>query len=264
MVGVPVHICERFTCSDPKDLGAQTRNREAIKHNSPALARKQAREIGRQVEKARSLRLSAAKRSEYGDSAKYVTFAPVDGEGEVRDDARVVATLNHEAIRRAKALAGYNMIVTSETGMSAREVHDTYHNLWRIEESFRVMKSELDARPVYLQRQDAITGHFLVCYVAVLLTRLLQVKVLGDAFCSEDLMGLFRGLNVCQASERRYVNVSRRTPVIEELAARTGLPLLHFNLTKGEVKSIAGCTLAMLQGKGKAPSAVRKAAKGAS
>ena len=231
---------------------------------SPALARKQAREIGRQVEKARSLRLSAAKRSEYGDSAKYVTFAPVDGEGEVRDDARVVATLNHEAIRRAKALAGYNMIVTSETGMSAREVHDTYHNLWRIEESFRVMKSELDARPVYLQRQDAITGHFLVCYVAVLLTRLLQVKVLGDAFCSEDLMGLFRGLNVCQASERRYVNVSRRTPVIEELAARTGLPLLHFNLTKGEVKSIAGCTLAMLQGKGKAPSAVRKAAKGAS
>jgi hypothetical protein len=82
--------------------------------------------------------------------------------------------------------------------------------------------------------------------------------------CSEDLMGLFRGLNVCQASERRYVNVSRRTPVIEELAARTGLPLLHFNLTKGEVKSIAGCTLAMLQGKGKAPSAVRKAAKGAS
>jgi len=230
---------------------------------SPALARKQAREIGRQVEKARSLRLSAAKRSEYGDSAKYVTFAPVDGEGEVRDDARVVATLNHEAIRRAKALAGYNMIVTSETGMSAREVHDTYHNLWRIEESFRVMKSELDARPVYLQRQDAITGHFLVCYVAVLLTRLLQVKVLGDAFCSEDLMGLFRGLNVCQASERRYVNVSRRTPVIEELAARTGLPLLHFNLTKGEVKSIAGCTLAMLQGKGKAPSAVRKAAKGA-
>ena len=231
---------------------------------SPALARKQAREIGRQVEKARSLRLSAAKRSEYGDSAKYVTFAPVDGEGEVRDDARVVATLNHEAIRRAKALAGYNMIVTSETGMSAREVHDTYHNLWRIEESFRVMKSELDARPVYLQRQDAITGHFLVCYVAVLLTRLLQVKVLGDAFCSEDLMGLFRGLNVCQASERRYVNVSRRTPIIEELAARTGLPLLHFNLTKGEVKSIAGCTLAMLQGKGKAPSAVRKAAKGAS
>ena len=220
---------------------------------SPKLARKQTYEINRQVEKARALRLAAARRSEYGDSAKFVTFAPVDKEGEVRDDARVVATLNHDAIRRARAVAGYNMIVTSETGMSAREIYDTYHRLWRIEESFRVMKSELDARPVYLQKPSSITGHFLVCYLAVLLTRLLQVRVLGDGFSSEDLTGLFRGLNVCRASERKYVNVSRRTPIIEELAGRTGLPLLHFNLTKGEVKSIANCTLAMLQGKRKRP-----------
>ena len=225
---------------------------------SPRLARKQTYEINRQVEKARTLRLAAARRSEYGDSAKFVTFAPVDGEGEVRDDARVVATINHEAIRKAKSVAGYNMIVTSETGMSAEEVYATYHNLWRIEESFRVMKSELDARPVYLQRRSTITGHFLVCYIAVLLTRLLQVKVLGDAFCSEDLIGLFRGLNVCRASERRYVNVSRRTPILEELAARTGLPLLHFNLTKGEVRSIAGCTLGMLRGENKKVSNQRK------
>jgi len=225
---------------------------------SPRLARKQTYEINRQVEKARTLRLAAARRSEYGDSAKFVTFAPVDGEGEVRDDARVVATINHEAIRKAKSVAGYNMIVTSETGMSAEEVYATYHNLWRIEESFRVMKSELDARPVYLQRRSTITGHFLVCYIAVLLTRLLQVKVLGDAFCSEDLIGLFRGLNVCRASERKYVNVSRRTPILEELAARTGLPLLHFNLTKGEVRSIAGCTLGMLRGENKKVSNQRK------
>lgn len=231
---------------------------------SPSLARKQTWEINRQVEKARALRLAAARKSEYGDSAKFVTFAPVDGEGELRDDARVVATLNHDAIRRAKSVAGYNMIVTSETEVPAREIYDTYHRLWRIEESFRVMKGELEARPVYLQRQSAITGHFLVCYLAVLLVRLLQVKVLGDAFCSEDVMGLLRGLNVCRASERRYVNVSRRTPIIEELAARTGLPLLHFNLTKGEVRKISGCTLQMLQGAEKAPSASRKAAKGTS
>lgn len=228
---------------------------------SPRLARKQTWEINRQVEKARALRLAAARRSEYGDSARFVTFAPVDGEGEVRDDARVVATLNREAIRKARSVAGFNMLVTSETGMSAREVHDTYHRLWRIEESFRVMKSELDARPVYLQRQSTITGHFLVCYLAVLLMRLLQVKVLGDAFCSEDVVGLFRGLNVCQASERKYVNVSRRTPIIEELAARTGLPLLHFNLSKGDVRAISGCTLQTLQGSKKAPSAGKKVAR---
>ena len=231
---------------------------------SARLARKQTYEINRQVEKARVLRLAAAKRSEYGDSAKYVTFEPVDGEGEIKDGTRVVATLNHEAIKKAKSVAGYNMIVTSETGMSAEGIYETYHQLWRIEESFRVMKSELDARPVYLQRQSTITGHFLVCYLAVLLVRLLQVRVLGDGFCSEEVMGLIRGLNVCQVSERKYVNVSRRTPIIEELAGRTGLPLLHFNLTRGEVRAIAGCSLETLQGKGKAPSASKRAAKGAS
>ena len=231
---------------------------------SPKLARKQTYEINRQVEKARALRLAAARRSEYGDSAKYVTFAPVDKEGEVRDDAKVVATLNHEAIRRARSVAGYNMIVTSETGMPAEEVYGTYHQLWRIEESFKVMKGELDARPVYLQKQGAITGHFLICYLAVLLVRLLQVKVLGDVFCSEDVMGILRGLNVCQASERKYVNVSRRTPIIEELAARTGLPLLHFNLTKSDVRAISGCTLAMLRGKKKEDPHQRKGGKGTS
>ena len=253
----------RVTGADGKKRAVRLPEKRVVTY-SPRLARKQTWEINRQVEKARALRLAAAKRSEYGDSAKFVTFSPVDGEGEVRDDARVVATLNREAIKKARSLAGYNMIVTSETGMSAREIYDTYHNLWRIEESFKVMKSELDARPVYLQKQSTITGHFLVCYLAVLLVRLLQVKVLGDAFSSEDVMGLIRGLNVCQASERKYVNVSRRTPIVEELARRTGLPLLHFNLTKGEVKSIAGCTLAMLQGKKKEAPHQRKGGKGTS
>ena len=251
----------RVTGADGRKRAVRLPEKRVVTY-SPKLARKQTWEINRQVEKARALRLAAAKRSEYGDSAKYVTFAPVDGEGEVRDDARVVATLNREAIRRAKSVAGYNMIVTSETGMSAEEICDTYHNLWRIEESFRVMKSELDARPVYLQRRSSITGHFLVCYLAVLLMRLLQVKVLGDEFCSEEVVSLFRGLNVCQASERRYVNVSRRTPIIERLAERTGLPLLHFNLTKGDVKAISGCTLAMLQGKRKRPPTSAKAGRG--
>ena len=251
----------KVTGEDGRKRSVWLREKRVVTY-SPKLARKQTLEINRQVEKARALRLAAAKRSEYGDSAKYVTFTPVDGEGEVRDDAKVVAALNHEAIKKAKSVAGYNMIVTSETGMSAEEIYGTYHNLWRIEESFRVMKSELDARPVYLQRESTITGHFLICYLAVLLVRLLQVKVLGDGFCSEEVMGLVRGLNVCQASERKYVNVSRRTPIIEELAERTGLPLLHFNLTKGEVRAIASCSLGMLLGNGKAPSASKKVAKG--
>lgn len=115
---------------------------------SPTLARRQIREIDRQVEKARALRLAQAKKSEYGNRAKYVTFCPVDREGEMRDDTKVAATLDYDAIRKAKSLAGYNMLVTSETKMAAQEIYGTYHELLRIEESFRVVKGELEARPV--------------------------------------------------------------------------------------------------------------------
>ena len=66
--------------------------------------------------------------------------------------------------------------MTSETKMSEREIYETYHNLWRIEESFKIMKSDLDARPVFLQKESTIKGHFLICYLSVLLERLLTIQ----------------------------------------------------------------------------------------
>lgn len=207
---------------------------------SPKLARKQRAEIDRQVEKARRLRLSQAKRSEYGDCAKFVTFSAVDANGE-EPDAEVVATLNHGAIERARRLAGYNMIVTSEKAMPDEEVYSAYHELWHIEETFRAMKSHLDARPAFMQKDESITGHFLICYVSVLLERLVQVKVLGNRFCTEDVMGLARGFRVVEASERRYVNITKASPLIDELERMTGLPLGNYHLTKGQVDAITKC-----------------------
>ena len=53
------------------------------------------------------------------------------------------------------------MLVTSEISMADKEIYTAYHNLWRIEESFRIMKSQLDARPVYLQKRTPLRGTFL-------------------------------------------------------------------------------------------------------
>ena len=89
---------------------------------NPKLAKKQICEINRQVDKARNLRLSQAKKSEYGDSAKYVTFSPITKNGEITDNV-IATTLNHDAINKAKALAGFNMIVTSEIKMSEKEIY---------------------------------------------------------------------------------------------------------------------------------------------
>ena len=209
--------------------------RVAVYH--PQLAKKQKNEISRQIEKAKILRAGQAKRTEYGDSAKFVTFQAVDEEGK-ESKAKVKVLMNEKAIEKAQALAGYNLFVTSEIHMSGSEVYHTYHNLWRIEESFRIMKSQLDARPVYLQKEDTIAGHFLICYLAVLLTRLLQFKVLGDRYCSEDILNFFKQFRAARVSERKYINLTRSSTFIREFAQKTGLPLTSYFLSESQIKKM--------------------------
>lgn len=201
------------------------------------LAQKQIYEINRQVEKARKLKASQAKKSEYGDSSKYVNFVSVSKNGEMTE-GHVAAQLNQAKIDEDIRLAGYNLLVTSETKMTDSDIYAAYHNLWRIEESFRVMKSELDARPVYLQKEETIIGHFLICYLAVLLMRIFQFKVLDNRYCSEEVWEFIRSFKVAQISDRKYINLSRSSVFIKELTSMTGLPLTSYFLNNTQIKSI--------------------------
>ncbi|MBR3307818.1 MAG: IS1634 family transposase [Lachnospiraceae bacterium] len=204
---------------------------------NPTLAKKQLYEINKLIEKAQNLRTSQAKKSEYGECARFVNFVSADKKGK-ETDGKVKVTLNDEAIENARKLAGYNMLVTSELKMSDQEIYKAYHNLWRIEESFRIMKSELDARPVYLQREETITGHFLICYLAVLLTRLLQFKVLENRFCSEEIFSFIRDFRVAKISDRKYMNLTRNSSLIKELSKKTSLPLTSYFLSSGQIKKM--------------------------
>lgn len=204
---------------------------------NPKLAKKQKYEIRKEVEKARLLKASQAKKSEYGDSAKYVIFAAADKKGNEMD-GKIKVTMNEELIKKSLELAGYNMLVTSEVSMGGKDVYHAYHNLWRIEESFRIMKSQLDARPVYLQKEDTITGHFLICYLAVLLTRLLQFKILKNNYCSEDLFEFVHDFRVAKISDRKYINLSRGTAFLKDFSVLCGLPLTSYFLTEGDIKKM--------------------------
>lgn len=204
---------------------------------NPKLAKKQIHEIKKEIEKAKLLKASQAKKSEYGDCAKYVIFSAADKKGN-DTDGKVKVTMNEKLIKKSMELAGYNMLVTSETTMTDEEVYEAYHNLWRIEESFRVMKSQLDARPVYLQKEDTIAGHFLICYLAVLLTRIFQFKILKNNYCSEEIFHFIRDFRVAKISDRKYINLTRGSKFIKELAKLTGLPVTSYFLNGGEIKKM--------------------------
>lgn len=219
-----------------KKKNIKLREKRIVTFN-PKLAEKHIYEINKQVEKAHRLKTSQAKRSEFGDCSKYVTFIPTDKKGN-KEDGKIKVEINEEAVEKAKKLAGYNLIVTSELSMTSKEIYDTYHNLWRIEESFRAMKSQLDARPVYLQKQDSIIGHFLICYLAVLLSRILQIYILEDKYGTEEIFNFIRDFKVAKISDYRYINLTRSSEFIKKLAMNTKLPLTLYFLNNEDINKM--------------------------
>lgn len=197
---------------------------------NPSLASKQRYEINRMVEKAKLLNLSKAKRSEFGESAKYVIFKGNNGE-------KVCVGLNMKAIRKDLECAGYNMLVTSETEMPEKDMYDTYHLLWRIEESFRIMKSDLDARPAFERTENSIKGHFLICYIAILLERLFQFKILKSEFSTNEIFKFLKGFKVIKA-ENKYINTTRDSDLIKALVTKYKLPIDNYFLTENQIRSI--------------------------
>ena len=197
---------------------------------NPKLASKKRYEISKQVEKARSLCYSQAKRAEYGDLGKYVNFTNENGE-------KAKATINEDIIEKELELAGYNLLITSETNMKSTDIYNTYHNLWRIEESFRIMKSDLDARPVFLQKENSIKGHFLICYLAVLLERIFQFKILNNKYSTQEIMKFVKSFKIVKG-ESKYINVTTSSKFIKDFEQMTKLPLTNYYLTERQVKQI--------------------------
>ena len=97
--------------------------------------------------------------------------------GEVLKTKAVVVLLE-EKIQKYKETMGYYSIITSEIDMEDKEIINRYHGLARIEDSFRIIKSDLEGRPIYVWTKEHINAHFLICFIALTIIRLLQHKVL--------------------------------------------------------------------------------------
>ena len=95
--------------------------------------------------------------------------------GEIADT--VYKTVDYEKAKEDAKFDGYFAIVTSELDFDYSKILETYSGLWRIEESFRITKSQLEVRPIFVRTQKHIEGHFLICFISLLLIRMLQLKM---------------------------------------------------------------------------------------
>ena len=128
--------------------------------------------------------------------------------------------------------------------MAADEVYHTYHNLWKIEESFRLTKSNLDARPVYLQKKETIYGHFLICYLCLFLLKILEIKCFKNKLSSYDLVNFMRDFRAVDKGDGTNINISQNQSVNEKIKKLIGLTNLDaLYLTEKESDNIFEFTM---------------------
>ena len=111
-------------------------------------------------------------------SQKFIKTVDVDKKtGEIIHPEKVIVFLD-EKLKKYKETLGYYSIVTSEINEDDKEIINKYHGLSRIEDSFRIIKSDLEGRPIYVWTEEHIKAHFLICFIALTIIRIIQYKIL--------------------------------------------------------------------------------------
>jgi transposase len=193
------------------------------------------------LEKARNLirNPSAYNRSTASGAAKYVKNLTFDAKtGEILEDATQALLLDEEKLRKEEELDGYYALITSEYEEADERIVEIYRGLWKIEESFKVTKSDLETRPVYLSRQDHIEAHFLTCFVSLVIARLMERRMKGRYPITVMLDSLRKAS--CSHIQQNYYLFDHYDEVLADLGKEFGIHFGKKCMTLGEIKKILG------------------------
>jgi transposase len=124
---------------------------------------------------------------------KYIISALIDKETDEIYECANIHFIDEERIEKEEKFDGYYAIITSELEMPNQKILDAYRNLWKIEETFKITKSELKTRSVYLSKKEHIEAHFLTCFVSLLLLRLIQINT-NEKYSTKTLVNEMKSL----------------------------------------------------------------------
>lgn len=169
-------------------------------------------------------------------AAKYVKGLSVDGRTGELLEAATALEFDEDRLAADEACDGYYCIVTSETGMADGDVIEAYRGLWRIEESFKVTKSDLETRPVYVSRQEHIETHFLTCYVALCILRVIQVLT-GGRYSAATIAGELAAMCGTRL-EGNWWRFDHRSDATDDLCRMAGIDLTRQNMQLKDIKAV--------------------------
>ena len=131
---------------------------------------------------------------------------------------------------------GYYAIVTSELKMSDGDIIDTYRGLWEIEETFKVTKGTIEARPVYVSREDRIGAHFLTCFIALVIIRLIGKKT-NRKYPAEKIISCLNAISCSNEQDNLYL-FDYRSEISDAIGDALGIDFKRKRLRLGEIKNI--------------------------
>lgn len=188
-----------------------------------------------QIERAMEMAETPSRADRVGpnDARRFIKRTAVTKDGEA---ASIKAyTLNRAAIEKEERFDGFYAVCTNLDDDPALIV-DVNRGRWEIEESFRIMKTEFEARPVYLKRDDRITAHFLTCFIALLIYRILESRLnagtqkeqkepskrLRRRYTSAAIIKTLRGMDMTKAGSDGFIPSYRRTDLTDALHEISG------------------------------------------
>lgn len=189
----------------------------------------------RQIERATKLLNTPAEtdRRSQTDAKRFIKKTPFTDDGAIAQ--RAMYEIDERMIAEESRYDGFYAVYTNLDDSPA-EIARINRDRWEIEESFRIMKSDFEARPVYLQRDDRIKAHFLTCFIALMIYRILE-KQLKETFTCEDIIRTLRNMNMRSVGENGYIPCYTRTNITEALHENAGFRTDYELITS---KSMAG------------------------
>lgn len=189
----------------------------------------------RQIERAKKLieKPSSADKRSQNDAKRFIKKTSFTNDGEIAN--RAMYELDEAAIADEARYDGFYAVCTNLDDDPA-DIAKINHDRWEIEESFRIMKSEFEARPVYLQRDDRIEAHFLTCFIALMIFRILEKK-LGDKYTCEEIIKTLREMDMRKVGKQGYIPSYTRTQLTDSLHENAGFRTDYELITP---KSMAG------------------------
>ncbi|MDR1157554.1 MAG: IS1634 family transposase [Oscillospiraceae bacterium] len=188
------------------DGGKVTRKRKVLIYWDKADALMAGKKRAEKLEKAGR----ACKNNAYGIKKgvdEYTKEEIIDGDtGAFVDNVKKLRSVDVEKAEQDAKYDGYFCIITSELDYDEAMIRRTYGGLWRIEQSFRLLKSDLYARPVYVHKNEHIRAHFLICFVALLIMRIIQHKMGPRALSTERIARALR-LATCRVLKGGIVHL---------------------------------------------------------